>query len=68
MLGDLIILSLYPTDEKSKIAAKYTSSVFSVSSSDVGQAGSVEKTEAVDWAKKNFIDLFKNHVGNSPRL
>ena len=26
LLGDLVILSLYPTDQKSKIAAKYTAS------------------------------------------
>ena len=59
LLGDLVKLSLYPTDKKSKIAAKSTASVFSTKSAYLGdvpawtqasQAGSEEKTEAVDLA------------------
>ena len=75
---DLKIL-IVPTDQKSKIAAKSTASVFSTESAYLGdvpaqtqasQAGSVEKTEAVDLAKKIFHRLILSieHSGKSPWL
>ena len=66
LLGDLVILPLYPTDQKSKIAAKYTASDGGSKSAQLAhvpdrkkasQADSEPPYEEVYWAKKNFHRL-----------
>ena len=79
LLGDLVILPLHPTDQKSKIAAKYTASDGGSKSAQLAhvpdrkqasQADSEPPYEAMDLAQKFFHRLILSieHSGKSPWL
>ena len=69
LLGDLVKLSLYPTDQKSNIAAKSTASDGGSKSAQLAHLPDWKEASQADsepplciWPKKNFIDLFNTKI------